>query len=112
RHRPAVGAVPVELLDAALAIPAVAAHVELADAAGAARLRIGTSHDARDEVAGGEPATVGRFEDSAERFVAQDESIASVRRPTVVATGDLAVRPAHADGDRLHQKVAGWSLRL
>src|SRR4029453_14845965 len=89
--------------DAALGVAAVPAHVPLADGAARAGNRVGPAHDARHEVAAGELARGAGVEDASERLVPEDEARPSCRGPSVVAFGDLDVRAADADGDRLDE---------
>src|SRR5262245_16630620 len=58
-------AVAVLLLDPALGVAAVTAHVPLAGSASQARLRIGPTHDADHEIAGREAASRRRCLDRA-----------------------------------------------
>jgi hypothetical protein len=58
-----------------LDIFAVAAHVPLADGTLRARNRIRSPNDADHEVSGNEAATVGRFDDTAERFMPEFEPV-------------------------------------
>ena len=102
----------MQLLDAALGVPAVAAEVELAARARRARHGVGPADDADHEVAGREAAAVGRLEHAAERLVAEDEPLGAGRRPAVVAVDDLAVGAADAERDPVHEQVAGPRLGL
>ena len=70
----------VALLDAALGVLAVAAHVPLADGAVGARHRVGPADDADDQVAALQVRVGGRFEDAAERLVPEDQPLAPRRR--------------------------------
>ena len=77
-----LGAVAVALLDAALGVEAVAAHVPFADGAGRTRHRIGTAHDADDEIAAREAAALRRLLDAAERLVAEHQTLARRAAPS------------------------------
>ena len=70
----ALGAVAVPLLDAALGVAAVAAHVPFAGGAGRAGLRVGPAHDADDEVAGRDLAIRGRGFHRAQRLMAEHQA--------------------------------------
>ena len=99
----ALRAVAVPVLDAALRVAPVAAHVPLADGAGAARLRIGPAHDADDEITGRKAATLGSGLDRAERFMAQARGAAHRGSRPVKSRQDLAVGAAHAQRQGLRQ---------
>ena len=101
-----IRAVAVALLDAALGVAAVAAHVPFADGAARARHRIGPAHDADDEIAGFEAAIGRRFLHLAERLVADDQTLLARRRPAIGAGDDLAVGAADAERQRAHQHRA------
>ena len=51
-------------------------------------------------------APAGRLDDAAQRLVAEDEAVASRRRPPVGARHDLHVGPAHPHGQSLDQDRA------
>src|SRR6185312_14404391 len=72
--------------------------------AGDARHRVLAPHDANDMVTLGEAAAVRRFQHAAERFVAEDQPVATGRRPAVGAGDDLAVGSTHAERQRLDQQ--------
>ena len=101
-----LGAVTVPLLDAALGVAPVAAHVPLAGGAGDARLRVGTAHDADNEVARRHAAVLGRRLDLAERFMAEHETWLARRSRAVDAGQDFAVGCAHAQRQGAHQNRA------
>ena len=109
---PALRHEAVDLLDAALGVLAVAAHVPLANRAVRARHGVGAPDDADDQVAFAERAGRTRIDDAAERLVAEHQPRLARRRPAVLAFDDLDVGPAHADGDRLdeHGPVARVGL--
>src|SRR5881628_1002703 len=69
----ALRTVAVPLLDAALGIAAIAAHVPFAGSAGRTRHRIGPAHDADHAVADGKTAACGRPFDRAEGLVAKNK---------------------------------------
>ncbi|GGQ17904.1 hypothetical protein GCM10010279_26950 [Streptomyces mutabilis] len=71
--------------------------------AGAARLRIGASHHAHDQVAGAETAVVRCLDHTAEGLVAEDQPVVVRRCLAVRARGDLPVRAADAEGEALDQ---------
>ena len=104
---PALGHEPVDLLDAALGVLPVAAHVPLADRAVGARHRVGAADDPDDQVAGLQAAVRPRVDDPAQRLVTEDQTLAPRGRPAVRARGDLDVGAADADRDRLDQDRAG-----
>ena len=110
--RPALGAVPVDLLDSALGIEAVAAHVELAVGAGSAGLWVWTPDDAHNEVALGEAASLRRLAHAAERLVTQHQSLAPGWRPAVLPGCDLAVGAADTQREPVDQQLAGAGRRL
>ena len=70
----ALGCIAVAILDAALGVEPVAAHVEFAPGAGVAGGRVGTADDPDDEVAGREVAVRGRFLDDPERLVPEHQA--------------------------------------
>jgi hypothetical protein len=75
----------VALLDAALGVAAVAAHIPFADRAGGTRDRIGPPHDADDEVARFDAASGRRLLDLAERFMTDHQPLLAWRCPPVVS---------------------------
>ena len=77
-----LGAVAVALLDAALGIAAVAAHVPFAGGAGRARHRIGPPHDADHQIAALEAAARRRFLDAAEQFMTDDQALLRPAAPS------------------------------
>jgi hypothetical protein len=98
---PALGHKSVDLLDAALGVAPVGAHVPLAHCAIGAGRRIGSAHNTHDMLADREPAWP-RVDDSAEGFVAQDQAIPTRRRPPVISACNLRVGATDADGKGLH----------
>ena len=102
----------MDLLDAALGVLAVAAHVPLADRAVRARHGVGPADDPDDEVARLQPSGGTRVDDATERLVPEDETRRARRRPAVLALGDLDVGPADADRDRLDEDRALASVGL
>src|SRR5262249_56790819 len=80
---PPLGHEPVDLLDPALGIAAVAAHVPLADGTVRARDGIGTADDPDDQVAGRKRARRARVQDAAERLVPEDETIRAPGAPAL-----------------------------
>src|SRR5262249_44668672 len=99
----AFGAVAVLLLDAALGVAPIAAHVPLSGRAREARHGIGPAHDADDEIAGCEAATLGRGLDRAQRFVAENEALLTGRSKAVTTIEDFSVGPTHSERPRAHQ---------
>src|SRR5262249_27592372 len=99
----AFGAVAVPLLDAALGVAAVATHVPLSGRAREARHGIRPAHDADDEIAGCEAATLGRGLDRAQRFVAENEALLTGRRKAVTTVGDFALGPTLPERPGAHQ---------
>src|SRR5262245_21338097 len=105
-HADQLGAIAVALLDAALGVLTVPAHVPFADRAARAGYGIGPAHDARDEGAHRVPAAGRRLDDLQQRLVAEHEAIAPGRRLSVLAVHDLPVRAADPDCERPQEKVA------
>jgi len=101
-----LAAVTVALLDAALGVLAVAAHIPFANGAGGARHRIGPPHDANHQIARRNAAAIRRLFDAAERFMADDEALMSGRRPAIMAIDDLVIGAANAERERAHQNRA------
>ncbi len=98
-----LGAVPVVALDAVFGVQAVVTEIPLPHRAVPARHGVGEADDADDEVPGDHGRPHGRVDHAAERLVAQDEAVASRRRPPVGARHDLHVGPAHPHGQSLHE---------
>ena len=94
---PPLGHEAVRLLDAALGVAAVGAHVPLADRTVRARHRVRPSHDAHDMVSHRQPGGP-RVEHPAEGLVAEDQPLLTRWRPPVVSARDLRIRAADADG--------------
>ena len=103
---PALRHEPVDLLDPALGVLAVPAHVPFAHGAGRAGHRVRAANDADHEVALLEPAARARVEHSAEGLVPEHEARVPRRSPAVLAFRDLDVRPADADGHGLDEDRA------
>src|SRR5712691_9153306 len=101
-----VGAVAVPLLDAALGVAAVAAHVPFAGGARRAGNRIGPPHHADHKVAGGKSAAARRLQDAAERLMAEHEARVAGRRLPVKSGDDLAIGAAHAKRESFGQNRA------
>src|SRR4051812_10636402 len=74
---PALGAEAIRLLDAALGIEAIPAHVPFAERAVRARHRIRMAHDAGDRVADGKVGSLRRADHAAERLVTEDQALAA-----------------------------------
>ena len=91
---------PCDLLDAALGVAAVGAHVPLAHRAVRARHRVGPAHDAHDVLADRQPGGPG-VDHPPQRLVTEDQPLLTRRRPAVVAARDLGIGAADADGQRL-----------
>src|SRR4030095_3230364 len=87
----------VDLLDAALRVLAVAAHVPFTHGAVRTGHGVGTAHDAEDEASFLKAAGRPRVEYAAERFVPKHQPRPARRRPSELAFDDLDVRPADAD---------------
>ena len=96
---PLFGHEAVDLLDAALRVLAVAAHVPFTHSAVRTGHGVGTAHDADDQVTFLQAAGRARLEDPAERFVPEHQPRPARRRPSVLAFDDLDVRSADADRD-------------
>ncbi len=109
---PLLAAVAVQLLDAALGVLAVAAHVELAPGAGAAGHGVGPADHAHHQVAGGEARSPsGACEHPPERLVAEDHAARS-GGPAVLPGVQLPVGPADAQGQTLDEQLTRPGLRL
>jgi hypothetical protein len=93
----------VQLLDAMLAVAAVAAHVPLPGRAALARDGVGLADDADREVARFEPAAPGCLDDPAQGLVAEHRPLVARRRPAVLAVGNLEVGAADSYRQRLNQ---------
>jgi hypothetical protein len=102
----ALGAVAVPLLDAALGVVFVAAHVPFPGRARNARLGVGPAHDADNEIARRKTATIGSGLDPAERFVAEHEALLARGSGPVKPRQDVPIRPAHAQRQRARQNRA------
>ncbi len=68
-------------------------------------------NDPNDEIATLESSLTRRLFDPSERFVAEDESLVSGRRRTVLCLQDVPVGAAHAKGDRAHEHGATFGAR-
>jgi hypothetical protein len=101
-----LGAVAVPLLDAALGVAAIAAHVPFADGTGRARLRVGAADDTDHEVAGRDLAIRRRRFHHAQRLMAENEAPLAGRRGAVGAHEDFAVGRAYPERARTHQDGA------
>ena len=100
---PALGHETVDLLDAALGVLAIPAHVPLADRAVGAGHGIRAPDDARDEVAFLESAARARVQHAAKRFVTEHEARLTWRGPAVLALHNLDVGAADPDRNRFDQ---------
>src|SRR5438046_1963472 len=96
----------VPLLDAALGVAAVTAHVPLAGSASNARLRVGPTHDANDEIAGREAAPLRRRLDRAQRFMAENKALITRRSKPIATVENFAIGPAHSECQGAHQDGA------
>jgi hypothetical protein len=105
-------AVAVTILDAALAVPAVAAHVPFARRASDTRDRIRPAHDAHHEIARLESALWRGCFDLTKRFMSEDEPRFAGRRRPVVTRGDLPIGRTYAERERAHQYAALRRSRL
>ena len=99
----AFGAVTVPLLDPALGVAAVAAHVPFAGGTSRARLRIGPADDPDDEVAGRDLAIRGRAFHRPQRLMAEDKAPLAGRRGAVGPHEDFTVGRANPERARAHQ---------
>ena len=106
------GAEAMPLLDAALGIAAVTAHVPFADGAGRARHRIGSAHDADHEVSGRHAASRWCRLDPAERFVPEHQPWLTGRRKPIGSGQDFPIRAAHSQRHRANQNCAVRRRRL
>src|SRR6185312_7324032 len=111
-HAEMLGAIAVTLLDAALGVEPVAAHVPRILRASRTRHGVGPPHDPRDEVSFGEAGAFGRVEHTAERFMSKDEAILPGRRPAIESGGNFAIGAANTERERLHQHRAFARRRL
>ena len=107
-----LGAEAVALLDAALGVAAVAAHVPFAGGASGARHRIRPAYDADDDIASRHAAAGRRLLDPAEQFVADHQPRLARGRPAVMSGYDVAVRAADAKRQRPYQYGAVRFRRL
>src|SRR5438552_16910860 len=98
-----LGGIAVALLDAALGVEAVTAHVPLALRTSRTRHRIGPPHDPRHQIARLQLRAAGCIEDTAKRLVADDQALLSCWGAPIFAGRDLAVRAANLDSQRLAQ---------
>ena len=105
RDGPAFTAVAVQLLDTALAVAAVAAHVELATRTCTTRHRIRSADHADHKIARREAASWRRFPDAAQRFVTQHQRPRFLWGPAVFPCNYLFVGAADADGEAVHQEL-------
>jgi len=91
------------LLDAALSIAAVPAHIPLADRARWTRNRVGPSYDAGDKIANVHAGVRRRLPHRAKRFMADHQAHFARRRPTEMPADNFAVGAAYTDRQRAHQ---------
>src|SRR5262249_30503938 len=108
----ALRGIAMALLDPALGVEPVAAHVPFAAGTGRAWNGIGPPHDADHVIAGLQFAAAGRLQHTPKRFVPDDQPRRSRRRRPVVAGVDLVIGAADADGERLHEDSAVRGRRL
>src|SRR5262249_54787300 len=99
----ALSAVPVPLLDAALGITSVAAHIPLALGASKARLGIGAADDAHHKIAWDKAGLRRRSHHFSERFMAEDQTVFARRRRAMGARKDFAVGPTRSERERADQ---------
>jgi hypothetical protein len=104
---PTLGHESVDLLDAALGVLAVAAHVPFAYRATGAGHGVGAADDADHEIALPKRAARARVDHPAQGFVPEHEARLALRSPAVLALHDLDVGPAYADGDGFHEDRPG-----
>ena len=71
----ALRAVTVPVLDTALGVAPVAAHIPLSGGTGEAGHRVGPAHDTDDKVAGRQPATPWRRLDRAQQLVTENKAL-------------------------------------
>jgi hypothetical protein len=100
---PVLRHVTVDLLDAALGVLAVAAHVPFTHRAIRTGNRIGAADDTHYQIALLESARRPRVQDAAQGFMAEHQALLPGRGPAVLAVRNLDVSAANADGDGLHQ---------
>src|SRR5262249_11842859 len=103
---PPLREVAVALLDPALGVAAVGAHVELARVAVGARCGVGTADDADHEVAGGPPRGWPGSGPPARRPGPEPQPVAARGRPAIRSLDDLLVRPADTDRHRFDEDAA------
>src|SRR4029450_10456618 len=96
-------AVAVPLLDPAFSVAAVTAHVPLPGGASDARLGVGPTHDADDEIAGREAAPLGRCLDRPQRFMAENEALLPRRSKAIATVENFAIGPAYPECQGAHQ---------
>ena len=67
---------------------------------------VGAADDPDDQVSRNQPGAARCLQHAAERLVAEDQTLAAVGRPSVVAGEDVGVGAADADGEGLDQHGA------
>ena len=107
-----LASVTVKLLDAALGIATVAAHVPLAYRTIRAGLGIGTANDSNNEVAWFHTTASRSVQNTSQRFVAKNETILPGRGPAVAAANDLYICAAHAHSKRPDEHATVAQIRL
>jgi hypothetical protein len=100
------GAEPVPAQDPPLGEPAVLAEVELPRGAERARNRVGAAHDADHEIARRDPRPGWCLQHPAQRLVAEDEIAPARRRLPGPRLDDVAIGPAHTQGECLDEELA------
>jgi hypothetical protein len=110
---PALGHEAVDLLDAALGVLAVAAHVPLPHRTVGAGDGVGAPDDAHHEIALLQSSCEPGVEHAAQRLVAENQAGLAGRGPAVLPLDDLGVGAADADRHRLdeHGTVANVGFR-
>jgi len=98
-------AVAMSLLDAALGIAAIEAHVPVARGASRTEQRIGPPHDADNKIAARKIAALRSGLDGPQGFVAKNETRLVRRRPAIVAGDNLAIGATNAERVRAHQDL-------
>src|SRR5256885_652938 len=109
---PQLRAKSVALFDAVLGVAPIATHIPLAGRAVHARLRIGLTHDADNQITDGEPGVSWRLLHPAERFVSKDEPRLSRRSSPKFPFHDLAIRPTDPERERTHEHAPARAIRF
>src|SRR5690349_7126440 len=100
------GAEAMPVLDAALGVAAVAAHVPFTRCAGRTRQRIGAAHDSYDRIADRKSAAFRRLLHDAEGFMAKHEPLCALGIRAIQAMENFVIGAADAERARAHKNAA------